>query len=189
MARLISPNIFLATWEVCAFLNGRKSSFRRTMMAQPSVAYSAGWCITRPGHAREYTPCHEVPTAQEWAKWGEKVEPQWSVGNRVVGKEKWGWNTSHTVVYYADDPALQISWCSSAQMPGKLSRLLLEIVSVRIVRAQNISYDDICAEGFDRCCSLPGEGLNWWSQQWDAQFPRYPWASNPWLWAVGVRRV
>jgi hypothetical protein len=29
----------------------------------------------------------------------------------------------------------------------------------------------------------------WFASAWDARFPRTPWASNAWAWAVDVRRV
>lgn len=111
-----------------------------------------------------------------------------------------------------------IKWRPSIHMPRWASRILLEVVSVRVERLQEITEEDARREGLDRNSKdggrtwkygvadrdgLPGtddDGLPWheWSTSartafaklWDRiNGKRAPWASNPWVWRVEFRRV
>ncbi len=85
-------------------------------------------------------------------------------------------------------------------MPRTLSRINLEISAVRGERLQDITDDDIRAEGVDVAAALalgalpPVAGdldLQWaWRSVWDAiNGKRAAWASNPWVWVLGFRRL
>ena len=103
----------------------------------------------------------------------------------------------------------------SIHMPRWACRLVLEIVSVRVERLQEISEDDAEAEGLSQVCKdgalwkygipdrdgLPGTDDDGWPwQKWDIDpriaykrlwdsinAKRAPWALNPWVWVVEFR--
>lgn len=94
----------------------------------------------------------------------------------------------------------------SIHMPRWASRITLEIESVRVERLQEISDADIEAEGVLSCDEWQDYLATWESQQsadarletpreyWERRWNRingkkHPWDSNPWVWAVGFRRI
>lgn len=78
-------------------------------------------------------------------------------------------------------------------MPRWASRITLEITDVRCERLQWISLADIRDEGVSAPsgAELDAEATRVaWERGWDAiNGKRAPWASNPWVWALTVRRV
>ena len=119
---------------------------------------------------------------------------------------------------YAQGAFDGIIWRPSIHMPRWASRILLEVVSVRVERLHAITDEDAQREGLSRLSKdggrvwkygipdrdgLPGnddDGWHWkeWSASartafstlWDKiNGPRSPWASNPWVWRVEFRRV
>jgi len=80
----------------------------------------------------------------------------------------------------------------SIHMPRWASRLTLEITDVRVQRVQEISEEDVAAEGVPRSCEEPDCTcwLDNFRQLWGSiNGKRAPWASNPWVWALTFRRV
>jgi hypothetical protein len=95
-------------------------------------------------------------------------------------------------------------WRPAQHMHRYHSRILLEIVSVRVERLQDISEDDALAEGF---LKLPASGrvvLNKGDQHFGKYWMRArsafedlwmeingpdSWKSNPWVWVVEFKRV
>lgn len=100
-------------------------------------------------------------------------------------------------------------WKPSIHMPRWASRILLEIVSVRVERLQDISEDDATAEGLsvinEDDANLYYSALareNQWPDGWHFEEPvgAYrelwesingpgSWAANPWVWVVEFRRI
>jgi len=83
-------------------------------------------------------------------------------------------------------------------MPRWASRILLEIVAIRVERLQDISGADCIAEGI---ASAPG---GWWSGAtgqssptpvgayallWESIHGPGLWAANPWVWVIEFRRL
>ena len=93
-----------------------------------------------------------------------------------------------------------LAWRPSLFMPQWMSRVLLEVVSVRVERVQGISEADAIAEGLDHMppsmFSPPGGG-SWMPHDaafellWDSinAGRGYAWKDNPWVWVVGFKRV
>lgn len=85
-------------------------------------------------------------------------------------------------------------WRPSIHMPRWASRLTLEITAVRAERLQEISEDDILAEGVTVDLAAKMTGIPWsslptlhhaWTAGWDfINGKRAPWASNPWVWVI-----
>lgn len=113
------------------------------------------------------------------------------------------WNTR------ASDVASEPRWRPSIFMPRELSRITLDIASVRVERLQNISEDDARAEGVSSDADMlralrhvrgaaavravPSRlhsARNNFAALWDEiNGERAPWSSNPWVWAVSFARV
>lgn len=93
-------------------------------------------------------------------------------------------------------------WRPSIHMPRWASRITLEVTSIAVQRLQDITPADILAEGFGRDLANrmaeDGEAveaidaalLDAWETGWDGiNGHRAAWASNPWVWVIGFKRV
>ena len=87
-------------------------------------------------------------------------------------------------------------YCSAVCMPRWASRIILEIIDIRVDRLQNITEDDAKSEGvrcepdegvdkhgeyYARCSYILGFALFWNRIN---EKKGYPWQSNPWVWIV-----
>lgn len=78
----------------------------------------------------------------------------------------------------------------SIHVPRWASRITLEVVAVRVERVQDISRDDVQAEGVESKAWDSGLRKDAFSALWDSiNGKRAPWASNPWVWVVEFKRV
>lgn len=96
----------------------------------------------------------------------------------------------------------------SIHMPRWASRILLEIVSVRVERLHDLSEADAIAEGIEQMpCEVPNTRLwrnyrpaNGWTPRvvipqnsfrslWESINGEEDWLSNPWVWVVEFKRV
>jgi hypothetical protein len=100
------------------------------------------------------------------------------------------------IVHYRADSALGEGWKwrPSAQMPRWASRLSLVVTAVKVERLQEISEVDCRAEGCRgghdsipnfKFSATPREHYR---HQWNADHPKHPWQSNPWVAAYTVER-
>jgi hypothetical protein len=140
-------------------------------------------------------------------------------GDRLWVRETWQENTPPSGwIYRADDVAGHIDsgWRPSIHMPRKACRLVLEVESVRVQRLQDISEEDVFAEGGVAKESLPPDPDNFhppgsygyvsglhpfpegriyvtpqeaFAERWDSiNAKRAPWDGNPFVWAITFRR-
>ena len=121
--------------------------------------------------------------------------------------------------YLADDdePLYDLKWKPSIHMPREAARIFLKVKRVRVERLQDISYDDVQAEGmdmdawyeYDEWQHQTGDGLAadgthviyetmrgfFGHKVWDAtmqsleQYEKYGWDANPWVWVIEFERL
>lgn len=122
--------------------------------------------------------------------------PHGAPGDLLWVREMFAMESPTCAVYLADqdDKTVVERWKPSIHMPRKLSRLTLEIVSVRVERLQDIKEQDAKAEGVEAsksvemkdgsaCYTTPYQKL--WNQinGCDA------WDKNPWVWVIEFKKL
>lgn len=136
-------------------------------------------------------------------------------GDRLWVRESWAQPTTldpGPTFYRADYPACvpphfenvppadQVKWKPSIHMRRDQSRILLEIVAVRVERLNDISEADARAEGSPdyeegKDPPPPDDGEYQWSyresfrQLWESINGTGSWAANPWVFVISFRRV
>lgn len=127
------------------------------------------------------------------------------VGDRLWVRETWRPDHSHDVNdtrYRADLPAgtePEIAnvypWRPSIHMPRKRSRLLLDVVSVRVERLHDITDADLQREGINNPHAAMFGRTNdesrraMFAKTWAGAYGQASWNANPWVWRVEFRRV
>lgn len=102
--------------------------------------------------------------------------------------------------YAADDlaPERPITargkWTPAIHMPRWASRILLEIVSIRVERLNACSEADALAEGSQHPSLVPIVGAGWSSRDmyarlWEHINGEGSWSANPWVWVVEFKRA
>lgn len=85
------------------------------------------------------------------------------------------------------------TWRPAKHMPRWASRILLEVIGVRVERLQSISDDDLSAEGIQEIIDAGVDHDGWprdaFRSLWDGIYGEGSWNENPWVWVVEFRRV
>jgi hypothetical protein len=215
---------------VRAILEGKKTQTRRVIKPQYDKDWSAGWselfkswAWSRAYHRNGLSDVEVMSIGCPYGK----------VGDLLWVRESMRYSLEHDNHYFtADNKGVGLA-CNSAyafanripqtilprknipsiHMPRWASRLTLEITEVRVQRLQDISEEEVTAEGL-RCernrpgfeiGTMPWNGDNsmywydaeaegWTSAQrayeslWDSiNVKNHPWESNPWVWAITFR--
>jgi len=87
-------------------------------------------------------------------------------------------------------------WRASIHMPRWASRITLEIADVRVERLNEISGNDVLAEGVDNGKANAAMGARWDNMQrmafgelWEEIHGPGSWGANPWVWVISFKRV
>jgi len=129
---------------------------------------------------------------------------EWSgCGSRIDGVPLAMRKPEHCI-YREDWDGHDLVWRPSIHMPRWASRILLEIVSVRVERLNDISAADSYSEGIDQCLGLGSsaeiidlarrmgtftdETLRY-ATLWESINGVGSWEANPWVWVVEFKRV
>jgi len=209
---------------VRAILDGRKTQTRRVMRSQPPRDAVQ---ITRADWPRYSSvlinSCSErlFPFVARSLKGNYALAyecPYGSVGDRLWVREAFFvqpelWECSHTAQplhYAADivhrDEVEDYIKKPSIHMPRWASRITLEITGIRVERLQDISEEDIDAEGLEwesnqdwaraEHISIGGGNVGCSYEKyafrclWDRiNAKRAPWESNPWVWVIEFKRA
>ncbi|PKO03060.1 MAG: hypothetical protein CVU43_04575 [Chloroflexi bacterium HGW-Chloroflexi-5] len=207
---------------VRAILEGRKTQTRRVIKPQPSWRYPGNyersytmsfirgvWCATVGfGMAQEgyrFFNCPYEKGMMLWVReaylpdppadgtWDDVVYMGCKNAPLSMIPEKFR-NQSHCL-YKSTWKGLDLIWKPSIHMPRWASRILLEVVSVRVERVQDISLKDINAEGtpytLDPAKRPYGTRHEQFQRLWDSINEKrgLPWESNPWVWVIEFKKV
>jgi hypothetical protein len=225
--------ILFSSVMVRAILAGAKTQTRRVVKPQPQWgcvddAPQLGdgflWWPRGKKHERWNNPCGEHDLARSMAEspfayaqpgdtlWvRETWQPIWSTDrapSSMKSPEGWaiGYTATDGVQEYRDDEHGLTTRCKPAIfMPRWASRITLEVTGVRVERLQDISGDDVIAEGIDgkphmcgcEVCRMTATlcpatetslGLEY-ADLWRSINGADSWDANPWVWVVEFRRV
>jgi hypothetical protein len=104
---------------------------------------------------------------------------------------------SHRYIYRASSPDYPVNigvgrqgWKPSIHMPKAAARIWLEVVSVRIERLQEITYDDCLREGMWNY-GTDIDTLAAFQELWQKLNAKrgYGWDSNPFVWAISFKTL
>ncbi|WP_034949781.1 hypothetical protein [Erwinia oleae] len=106
-------------------------------------------------------------------------------------------DTSHFVD--RADQEDQSGWQAGIHMPRWASRIDLEIARIRVEKIQDISEDDVMAEGvqtdshflnnFFTMHNEPVSAKDAYRKQWALQYGGTSWEVNPWVWVIDFTRI
>jgi len=186
------PSIMRAE-EVRAILAGRKTQFRRVVKTQPD----AGQFPEETGGL--YCP-YGQPRDRLWVRecWADVRGMGFEPGLFPLGAAYRADCTSADSLRIAKEYGA--IWSPSIHMPRKLSRITLEIASVRVERLQDISEEDAKAEGaengfYDGPCWEPSDDPSCIGHRdgfcidWQSIHGPDSWDENPWVWVVEFKVV
>lgn len=192
------PILFSAPM-VRAILAGTKTQTRLVVKPQPT-GFLGGPGVTM----EDGTPAPRVPVDDCAGEFGRVIQcPYGQPGDRLwvreafahVFDDKFG-PVPDSIIYRADEGNgdWPHGWRPSIHMPRCASRILLEIISVRVERLQEISEADAIAEGVS-----PDMGLRWksgddtprgmYGELWESINGPGSWDANPFVWVVEFKRV
>jgi hypothetical protein len=172
---------------VRAILDGRKTQTRRVVKG-------------RDVRVGPIAVLHRVKRS-DGDMWEQLNCPYGQPGDRLWCRETWAPSypgvTAPPFHYRATfDPAEfagMIRWKPSIHMPRWASRIMLEIVSVRVERLQDITEADAKAEG---CPGFDGDfrevfpPVREFRNLWDSiNAKSHPWDINPWVWRIEFKRL
>ena len=122
-----------------------------------------------------------------------------------AGKRRWKFKFYTQEVRYFNNPPDKIltvkgdkvGWYKrpSIFMPRWASRINLEITAIRVERVQDITREDVLAEGLRPLgygrATEPQYCIKPFGDLWDSinAARGYPWKDNPWVWVVEFKRV
>lgn len=200
--------ILFSTEMVRAILDGRKTQTRRVVKPQPNKATentreirfelnSDVWHCLRFCHDHlqphdEIIKCpYGVPGDRLWVRetWATDMELDDCRAAREDAMD------SYDGLYYraGEISPDTLCWRQPIHMPRWASRITLEVVSVRVERVQDISWEDAQAEGCWRSKNPATVSVEppEFCVLWDSINAKrgFSWEMNPWCWVVEFKRL
>lgn len=128
------------------------------------------------------------------------IKSRYQVGEVVYIKEAY-WEDSGDIYYKSDmqegqiptnmhftEPVSKAKWKSPMFMPSWAARTFIKITDMRAEKLQEISREDVLAEGI--LFQDYKQDYQWaYAKIWDSINPKYPWASNSWVWVISFKGV
>lgn len=196
--------ILFSTPMVQAILDGRKTMTRRIINPQP-LFYTG----------RRYVFADEV-CPKKWEDCDNIIKTYtYQAGDILWVRETWSpvYVTPKRFLYKADvelgigeGAGLPVCWHPSIHMPREAARIFLRVTDVRIERLQDITVEDVIAEGLPAENEIRNpdpethEGIKSWNlayaqhlfrELWDSINGKrgYEWNANPWVWVISFERA
>jgi len=175
--------------SIRAMLEGRKTVTRRLAGLEKINDMPDLW--------RDPFFCEDTVYWNFWQRYTGDVlsaKPCYQVGDLVYARETWALGGLHQPLYRATDENEMLvkhgKWKSAMFMFKKYARIWRKIVGARPERLQEISWDDIKAEGIE--CIRP-IATQWDMRQfqalWDSTNPKHPWDRNEWVWRYEMKEI
>ena len=193
--------IIFNTEMVKAILEGRKTMTRRVIKPQPNKPEGTA-------HDWEWKPAGMLCYDDYFRSHAVNYCPYGQVGDGLWVRETWledekadSIEAVHGHIYYKADYIKTFEktiWRPSIFMPRWASRIDLEITDIRVERLQEISDEDMLAEG---CASThytqkgdevyidAWQLINYFPKVWDSLNAKrgYSWESNCWVWVISFK--
>lgn len=191
---------------VRALLEGRKTQTRRVVKQELRQLGDGDW-YSFDHHGINYLVNARHTTVAAWAHLLQFC-PYGKPSDRLWVREAWTTHafldkvpprdlTTRSIHYVADGQIKTGKYRQAFHMPRWASRILLDVVGVRVERLQDISEEDAIAEG------LIESGSGWkysnespwyacaigaYQGLWESINGQGSWDENPWVWAIEFRR-
>jgi hypothetical protein len=192
---------------VRAILEGRKTQTRRIVKFSKPFTNSSSWSYVYKSKDGGFAWTDVDETCLNHNGMFEviisrpgKQCPYGTIGDRIWVKENFWMDQSGGVWIYkagtlnVSDPDWPPTNCGGTSvpsifMPRWASRITLEITNIRVQRLQEITEEDIKAEGLSHLNKLGyhyafGQGWNHLNEK-----RGFRWDSNPWVWAISFKRI
>ena len=175
--------ILFNTENVRALLEGRKTVTRRVVKFKGGQ--NPAWSGYIPDGAVLYGS-NNVPAAKA----------PYQAGDILWVRETFAVVPDGSYVYKASVECPDVwkgTWKSPYGMPREAARIFLRVTGVRVERLQEISGEDIRAEGvLGTHFKAPTRGA--FVDVWDrtvkpTDLPAYGWEANPWVWVINFERI
>jgi hypothetical protein len=204
---------------VRAILEGRKTQTRRIVKNLVNTVVGTDYCFheTKDGTWElgfDYVPktgsgCFLRYIKCPYGKPGDRlwVRETWSccyIGDNVDGSAtyeiKYKSENQRQSINVSEDQCWKLRnvldkndvWQPSIHIPRIASRILLEVVSVRVERLQDISEEDAKLEGFTNSVLMKTNHYPTvdFRLYWDLiNGKKYPWDANHWVWVIEFKKV
>lgn len=197
---------------VRAILEGRKTQTRRIMKVQPGTPEFGLRRIIESSKANENgmyfwsqddacgIKARSKPFLFPYGEVGDRiwVRETFRVHSRATDvatlvyrasvRNSWTEQTHRVPVAVCNKPATPEKWTPSIHMPRWASRILLEIIDVRVERLNSITESDAEAEGVTDTGfgDLLVDGFRY---LWKSIYGDDSWQANPWVWVIEFKRV
>lgn len=177
--------ILFSTPMVQAILEGRKIMTRRIVKFPKDYD---GKAVFNNGHfGLKYS-------SNEFNGCVHRLGPKWDAGDLIWVRESWNCisylnpdNTEYAYFFKADGGDEFSKWKPSIHMPKAACRIWLEVTDVRVERLQDISAEDIKAEGVYYTIDYYPSLLEKWKELWIRIKGPESWDVNPWVWVVSFK--
>lgn len=92
----------------------------------------------------------------------------------------------------------RMPWKPSIHMPKKAARIFLKVTDVRVERLQDITYEQVIAEGVKskngKKIAIGRTAIDRFKKIWDSNIKKqdidtYGWNANPWVWVIEFERM
>ena len=206
---------------VRVILEGRKTQTRRVLKPQPEFYHHGSKKVRIEGGCwypkdKEEKSLHYATVAH--FKKGMPIDfcPYGKVGDRLWVRETWATldfviNKKDEIIYktdfgyehppkiiFGDGSEVEQNWKPSIHMPRWASRILLDIINIRVERLQEITEEDAYLEGFTGDYSKDEDGIKnkhrspveVFADYWTAlnAVRGFGWDVNPWVWVIEFRK-